>query len=564
MELAQRATTIRRIAEEGLLYDEVLRKKQQNAWKSWVLYVGGGTVLILSVLSSMYMTHDMIRSALISAYTRSEKTQDVITSSFFSLSSLGLIPQPIDQPFLPESIALKTLELQEAYSKTNVAQTNTTSLQVELQRLEILQASVQQMVSIAEQVAKLTSQHFSLHSIHAQLPIILAAAAKNASSLHRNLCTVSFGREICKEASIEYQRSLTHHTSLQSQVRRLNTTEGTLEVLYERGILSAYPQLIANKNWIEKWYHQNLTNEIPYDTLSITYLEFIHTFMKRAMNGHIIGTDLDTPLARESQTYLTSQVFYRYLILIKTLVTMNADGKRLILDSYQHTHDQDARNSQYTRAKAQVDSDLAACESQTTLLCRTLIEKRGQVITWVHNIERFQLPLPANFLKDAYQALLTSEITTIITIRDFRRFQRIHEFKKNPSAAFLILTSAIGIAAFIVAKLLLFDLPYTYIRLLILPAEYMTERIQYSIDSLREKRLMLTGSQSLHLLDAVSSAENIRTTPKGEAAPLNRIENVPSSKAKPERKSLRNQNRSERCLQDTDRSTEGDSHGGES
>ena len=67
MELAQRATTIRRIAEEGLLYDEVLRKKQQNAWKSWVLYVGGGTVLILSVLSSMYMTHDMIRSALISA-----------------------------------------------------------------------------------------------------------------------------------------------------------------------------------------------------------------------------------------------------------------------------------------------------------------------------------------------------------------------------------------------------------------------------------------------------------------------------------------------------------------
>jgi hypothetical protein len=207
---------------------------------------------------------------------------------------------------------------------------------------------------------------------------------------------------------------------------------------------------------------------------------------------------------------------------------------------------------------------LAACESQTTLLCRTLSEKRGQVITWVHNIERFQLPLPANFLKDAYQALLTSEITTIITIRDFRRFQRIHEFKKNPSAAFLILTSAIGIAAFIVAKLLLFDLPYTYIRLLILPAEYMTERIQYSIDTLREKRLMLTGDQPLHLLDAVSSAENIRTTPKGEAAPLNRIENVPSSKAKPERKSLRNQNRSERSVQDIDRSTEGDSHGGES
>jgi hypothetical protein len=506
----------------------------------------------------------MIRGALISAYTRSEKTQDVITSSFFSLSSLGLIPQPIDQPFLPESIALKTLELQEAYSKTNVAQTNTTSLQVELQRLEILQASVQQMVSIAEQAAKLTSQHFSLHSIHTQLPIILAAAATNASFRHRNLCTVSFGRETCQQASSEYQQALSLYTSLQSQVRRLNTTEGTFEVLYERGILQAYPQLIANKNWIEEWYHQNLTNEIPYDALHIGYLESIQTFMKRAMNGHIIGTDLDTPLARESQTYLTSLAFYRYLILIKTLVTMNADGKRLILDSYQHTHDQDARNSQYTRAKAQVDSDLAACESQTTLLCRTLSEKRGQVITWIHNIERFQLPLPANFLKDAYQALLTSEITTIITIRDFRRFQRIHEFKKNPSAAFLILTSAIGIAAFIVAKLLLFDLPYTYIRLLILPAEYMTERIQYSIDTLREKRLMLTGDQPLHLLDAVSSAENIRTTPKGEAAPLNRIENVPSSKAKPERKSLRNQNRSERSVQDTDRSTEGDSHGGES
>ena len=114
MELAQRATTIRRIAEEGLLYEEVLRNKQQNAWKSWSIFIGGSTILILSLISSMYMTQDMIHSTLISTYARSEKTQDVITSSFFSLSSLGLIPQPIDQPFLPESIALKTLELQEA------------------------------------------------------------------------------------------------------------------------------------------------------------------------------------------------------------------------------------------------------------------------------------------------------------------------------------------------------------------------------------------------------------------------------------------------------------------
>ena len=560
MELAQRATTIRRIAEEGLLYEEVLRNKQQNAWKSWSIFIGGSTILILSLISSMYMTQDMIHSTLISTYARSEKTQDVITSSFFSLSSLGLIPQPIDQPFLPEPIALKTLELQEAYSKTNVVQTNTTTLQVDLQRLEILQASIQQMLSIAEQAAKLTSQHFSHHSIHTQLPTILAAATANASILHKNLCTVSFGWEPCLQKAFKYQQASSLYTRLQSQARRLNTTEGTLEVLHERGILQAYPQLILNKAWIEEWYHQNLTNEIPYDTLSISYLDSIQTFMKRAMNGYIIGTNLDTPLAREAQTYLTSQVFHRYLILIKTLVVMNADGKRLILDSYQHTHDQDARNSQYTRAKNQVESDIAACGPQPTLLCRTLREKSGQVIAWIHNIERFQLPLPANFLKDAYQALLTSEITSIITIRDFRRFQRIHEFKKNPSAAFLILTSAIGIAAFIVAKLLLFDLPYTYIRLLILPAEYMTERIQYSIDTLREKRTMLTGGQSLHLLDAVSSAENIRTTPKGEAAPLNRIEDVPSSKAKPERKSLRNQNRSERSLQDIDRSIEGDSH----
>ena len=279
MELAHRATTIRRIAEEGLLYEEVLRNKQQNAWKSWSIFIGGSAILILSLISSMYMTQDMIRSTLISTYARSEKTQDVITSSFFSLSSLGLIPQPIDQPFLPEPIALKTLELQEAYSKTNIVQTNTTSLQVDLQRLEILQASVQQMVSIAEQAAKLTSQHFSLHSIHTQLPIILAAAGANASSLHKNLCTVSFGREACQQASSEYQRALSLYTSLDSQVRRLNTTEGTLEVLYERGILSAYPQLIANKNWIEEWYHQNLTNEIPYDALHIGYLESIQTFM---------------------------------------------------------------------------------------------------------------------------------------------------------------------------------------------------------------------------------------------------------------------------------------------
>jgi len=555
MELAQRATTIRRIAEEGLLYDEVLRKKQQNAWRSWAIYTGGGVVLALTLLSSMYVTHDTIRTSLINAYARSEKTQDVITSSFFSLSSLGLIPQPIDQPFLPEPIALKTLELQDAYSKTVSTQANTTGLQVDLQRLEVLQASVQQLLSTAEQSAKLAAQHLSLHSIHTLLPPIAAAASANASALYKKSCTVSFGWKPCIQKAIDYEEALNVSQRLESQVHRLNTTEGTLEVLYERGILPAHPQLMANKVWVEDWYNQNLTNEIPYDTLSIEYLESIHSFMKRAINGHIIGTELDTPLSRESQTYITSQLFHQYLLLIKTLITMNADGKRLILDSYQHIHDQDARNSQYTRAKMQVDSDLAACEFQPTLLCQMLREKKSQVITWVHNIERFQLPLPANFLKDAYQALLTSEITNIITIRDFRRFQRIHEFKKNPSAAFLILTSAIGIAAFIVAKLLLFDLPYTYIRLLILPAEYMTERIQYSIDTLREKRLQLTletGEQSLHLLDAVTSAENIRTTPKAEAAPLNRIENVASSTAKSERKSLRNQNRSERSLQDTD------------
>jgi len=555
MELAQRATTIRRIAEEGLLYGEVLRKKQQNAWRSWAIYTGSGVVLALTLLSSMYLTHDTIRSSLINAYARSEKTQDVITSSFFSLSSLGLIPQPIDQPFLPEPIALKTLELQDAYSKTVSTQANTTGLQVDLQRLEVLQASVQQLLSIAEQSAKLAAQHLSLHSIHTLLPPIAAAASANASALYKKSCTVSFGWKPCIQKAIDYEEALNVSQRLESQVHRLNTTEGTLEVLYERGILPAHRQLMANKAWVEDWYLQNLTNEIPYDTLSIEYLESIHSFMKRAINGHIIGTELDTPLSRESQTYITSQLFHQYLLLIKTLITMNADGKRLILDSYQHIHDQDARNSQYTRAKMQVDSDLAACEFQPTLLCQMLREKKSQVITWVHNIERFQLPLPANFLKDAYQALLTSEITNIITIRDFRRFQRIHEFKKNPSAAFLILTSAIGIAAFIVAKLLLFDLPYTYIRLLILPAEYMTERIQYSIDTLREKRLQLTletGEQSLHLLDAVTSAENIRTTPKAEAAPLNRIENVASSTAKSERKSLRNQNRSERSLQDTD------------
>ena len=555
MELAQRATTIRRIAEEGLLYDEVLRKKQQNAWRSWAIYTGGGVVLALTLLSSMYLTHDTIRTSLINAYARSEKTQDVITSSFFSLSSLGLIPQPIDQPFLPEPIALKTLELQDAYSKTVSTQANTTGLQVDLQRLEVLQASVQQLLSTAEQSAKLAAQHLSLHSIHTLLPPIAAAASANASALYKKSCTVSFGWKPCIQKAIDYEEALNVSQRLESQVHRLNTTEGTLEVLYERGILPAHPQLMANKVWVEDWYNQNLTNEIPYDTLSIEYLESIHSFMKRAINGHIIGTELDTPLSRESQTFITSQLFHQYLLLIKTLITMNADGKRLILDSYQHIHDQDARNSQYTRAKMQVDSDLAACEFQPTLLCQMLREKKSQVITWVHNIERFQLPLPANFLKDAYQALLTSEITNIITIRDFRRFQRIHEFKKNPSAAFLILTSAIGIAAFIVAKLLLFDLPYTYIRLLILPAEYMTERIQYSIDTLREKRLQLTletGEQSLHLLDAVTSAENIRTTPKAEAAPLNRIENVASSTAKSERKSLRNQNRSERSLQDTD------------
>ena len=49
MELAKRATAIRHIAEEGILYDEILRKKQQNAWKSWTLFTGGGLAILLSI-----------------------------------------------------------------------------------------------------------------------------------------------------------------------------------------------------------------------------------------------------------------------------------------------------------------------------------------------------------------------------------------------------------------------------------------------------------------------------------------------------------------------------------
>ena len=559
MELAKRATAIRHIAEEGILYDEILRKKQQNAWKSWTLFTGGGLAILLSILASMYLTHDAIRTTLINTYARSEKTQDVITSSFFSLSSLGLIPQPIDQPFLPESIALKTLELQEAYRRTDTTLANTTSLQVELQQLEILLANTQQMLSTAEHALRLSAQHFAVHSIHSILPPILTAALANTSRIQKERCRIPLGRDVCMRIEAEYERVSNTSKHLQTQSAHLNTTEGTFEVLYERGSLQAYSQLTMNRKWVENWYHQNLTNEIPYDSISIPYLESIHSFISRAMNANIVGTELDTPMGREAHAYMVAQLFYRYLNLIKTLVSMNADGKRLILESYQHIHDREARDSQYTRAKMRVESDQSNCVEKTTLLCSILETNRQSVITWINNIERFQLPLPANFIQDAYQALLTSEITTIITIRDFRRFQRINEFKKNPSVAFLILSAAIGLAVFIVAKLLFFDLPYTYIRLLILPAEYMTERIQYSIDTLREKRIqqvLETGSHSLHLLDAVSSAENIRTSPKADVALLNR--NVGAAKS--ERKSIRNQNSSERRLQDINRGTQGDSN----
>jgi hypothetical protein len=175
------------------------------------------------------------------------------------------------------------------------------------------------------------------------------------------------------------------------------------------------------------------------------------------------------------------------------------------------------------------------------------------VITWINNIERFQLPLPANFIQVAYQTLMMSEITSMSSIRDFQRYERIEMFRKNPSYAFLILTGIMGIGLLIMGKLILFDLPYTYLRLLLLPAEYVTKRIQFSIDELQTKSVrsqIENGRASIDLLKdipmpAQQPAElHILDAP---AAPVHpQILDAPQVEppVKPKRRSIRNSNRS--------------------
>ena len=78
-----------------------------------------------------------------------------------------------------------------------------------------------------------------------------------------------------------------------------------------------------------------------------------------------------------------------------------------------------------------------------------------------------------------------------MSVRDFQRFRRVEEFKKNPSWSFLILMSLFGIGGFIMAKMILFDCMFTYINLLILPGEYLNEQLRYSIDKVKAKRLLI-------------------------------------------------------------------------
>ena len=551
--LVQRATAIRQIAEEGLLYDEILRKKKQNACTSWAFFTGGSLVAAAAVIASVYLSQQTIQNALIGAYEKSETTRDFVQSFVVAYS------MPVDQPFLPTPIARQCLSLKGSYLQVNTSKetADIVSLTYDIQEIERTRTAIQHLQSTAEQNYLLVEHHLSIHSIHTRLQDELTIAQRLHTEANSKRCTFSLYRTTCAEAEAAFELIDHSKKTLESQSKRLETFEGTLEVLYERDLLPAYLRLMENVNTTELWYTTVVNNAIPYDNLTVDYVATIKTQFEQALYERIIGTGNWTSLAREAHTYFASKQTYRFLSLIKEILTRTIDGKQLIVDSYHHIHDRQARDSQYMRARGRVDSDMTECREQkkTTLLCDHLLTESNKVITWINNIERFQLPLPANFIQVAYQTLMMSEITSMSSIRDFQRYERIEVFRKNPSYAFLILTGIMGIGLLVMGKLILFDLPYTYLRLLLLPAEYATKRIQFSIDELQTKSVrsqIENGRASISLLkdipmpvqveEQVPAQLHILDAPPVQPQILDAPQVEPP--VKPKRRSVRNSNRS--------------------
>ena len=462
-ELASKATQIRQITQEGFLMEEIQRQRKQRACISWTYFAAGFLLLVAGSTASALLAQTSGQSVLVSLYDRYETTKDSAawTLGFFGSSDL-------DTKFLPESVARACIQIPVSVDVPIL------NFSFEITTLEMTQTVVDFLQADAEQSVSLSKGRFAVLPICRDLSSELVQVENQILGLTG--CSFFASRTECMSAKLEYQRLTQQKLDLSALLANCNSTEGTLSALRQRLLLPQHQQIALNYNQSMKWLSQHLSSEIPFSNLTTDYIYESLRQIDSLMESNITSLAV---LTQEAVTYYGNSLRFTYLSTLKTLIDGQINRWYSLKQTQSSLHQRHSREEHYSRTRTRLGVEMNRCLEQNSdsLICRELQKSFKKVDGWITVLERFQLSVPLNFFDLAFEALLTPELVSVVSIRDFQRFKKVDEFKKNPSWSFLVLSGVVGIAAFTLAKLVLYDFLSVYLNLLILPAQLINEKL---------------------------------------------------------------------------------------
>ena len=483
-ELATRATQIRHIVQEGLLKDEIERQRKQQSCMSWGYFMGGLGVIIAGLAASVLIAQETGHGALVDSYNRYELMKDTM----WSYGSLGFGgAAALDSPFLPENVARACIHSNETTWHSSYYYDQ------EIPMLEGLLSEVEYLHSEAEQGYTLSRRRLEI------IPVCKDLRSEETQLISRRdavtRCSVSLGRAVCSDAEVLYTGIVAALETTRDLLSGCNKTEGLLTILNRRGLLPQHTILISNYNRTLEFLENHVRSEIPYNNLTLNYIDSTLGTFSSMLSANISHT----VLIDEAVNYYKNHIAYSYLSMIKTLLSSHISSYHSLKETHSQLNRRHSREEHYARARTRLAAELALCIEQdsTSLVCRELRQHYARAESWIEKMERFQLSVPANFFDMAFEALLTPELIPVCSVRDFQRFKKVEYFKAHPSTSFLVLSGVVGIGAFILIKLIFFDFLSVYLNLLILPGEYMNIRMRYSIEELKKRQLAPVPAQPL-------------------------------------------------------------------
>jgi hypothetical protein len=477
MSLAEQASVIRHIAHEGLLNDEIARLRTQRAWVSWITFAGGISFLILGALSSALIAQETGKSGLVTIYERYEAANDAMTRSLIAVTSLGFASSELDKPFLPDILARNALQ--------NEVVSNADPLPI---YSESRISQIEYLYSEVEQAYTLAGRRIALLPICRDLQIEKISLLSELAAT--SLCKLSLWRESCRFRELARETLVIRKEATERLLNGCNTTEGILAAIESRGKLHGHAALKERSQKMAAAISVHLASEIPYTNLTEDYiLSMLDRIDDLKMNS------TNSTLLEQAYIYYSGRIKFTFLSTIRTLIKDETESYTALREA--SLNGRHTREDFYRRARIRVQSETLQCleTNHDSLICKELVRQGSKLSSWIDTMERFQLHIPDTFFDLAFEAILTPELIPVISIRDYQRYKRVAAFSKAPSWSFLILMSLFGIGGFVLMKLLFYDFVSVYLRLLILPGEYLVERMQRSIEDLRGSRgqLLLNG-----------------------------------------------------------------------